>query len=141
MPFCVGWDSANTTRHLLCKCAGSHSPPEDRGACTPDAGRANHGAKRSYPAVFSTLPNLWTDSNRHTVGAFCERPRATAGRPYTFKIYLQSHRCNGILDRFGLTKHLKCLQNCGIMKVRKAVELCKTLKLKSYHLLINIESN
>ena len=38
------------------------------------------------------------------VGAFIERPRATNGRPYTFKIYLQSHRCNGILDRFELAK-------------------------------------
>ena len=58
--------------------------------------------------------------NRITaVGAFIERPRATNGRPYTFKIYLQSRRCNRGLDRFGLPKHLKCLQSCGIMKVRR----------------------
>ena len=43
--------------------------------------------------------------------------------------------------RESLPKHLKCLQNCGIIKPRKAVEICKTLKPKSYHLLINIESN
>ena len=50
----------------------------------------------------------WTDSNRHTgCGEF---PKA-----YQFKIYLQSCRCNGILNRFGLTKHLKCLQSWGIM--------------------------
>ena len=32
-----------------------------------------------------------------------------------------------ILDRFGLTKHLKCLQNCGIMwynKVENGVNVC-----------------
>ena len=69
------------------------------------------------------ISGLYTDSNRQnaffdidspqkqirgqirtatTVGAFCERPRATAGRPYQIKIHLQSHRCKGILDRFEL---------------------------------------
>ena len=32
---------------------GSHSPLEDRGACTPGAERANHGAKRSYPCALN----------------------------------------------------------------------------------------
>jgi len=30
-------------------------------------------------------------------------------------------RANGIVDRFELSKRLKCLQICGIMKKRKAV--------------------
>ena len=55
-------------------------------------------------------------------GAFCERPRATAGRPYKFKIHLQSYRCKGVLDRFELAKRLKYVQNCDIIKPRKAVE-------------------
>jgi hypothetical protein len=48
----------------------------------------------------SGFSGLWTDSNRHTVcGEF--------QKAYQFKIYLQSHRCNGILDRFGLEKTLE----------------------------------
>lgn len=48
------------------------------------------------------------------IGAFIERPRATNGRPYTFKIHLQSHRFKGVLNRFE-PPHLKCLQSCGII--------------------------
>ena len=58
-----------------------------------------------------TEQKLWTDSNRHTVGddllgvpnKFVQTGRR-GRRPLQFKKYLQSHRCNGILDRFGLTK-------------------------------------
>jgi len=35
--------------------SGSYSPPEGRGAGSPDEGRANHGAKRSYPALCASL--------------------------------------------------------------------------------------
>ena len=77
---------------------------------------------------FPTESNPWTDSHRHTVGAFCERPRATAGRPYQIKIHLQSHRCKGILDRFELP-HLNCLQNCGIIKERKEMIYMKLFKV------------
>ena len=103
------------------------------------------------------------------------QPSEAFPKSLPFKIYLQSHRCNGILDRFGLTKaflreeggtrsvtegacatlksdetllqcilpqspaapapsrreplreslpkYLKCLQNCGIINPRKAVNL------------------
>ena len=73
--------------------------------------------------TFPTSPKPWTNSNRHTVGddlpgvpnKFVQTGRR-GRRPLQFKNYLQSHRCNGVLDRFGLTKHLKCLQNCGIIQ-------------------------
>ena len=42
---------------------------------------------------FPTEPKLWTDSNRHT-------PSESFQKTFPFKKYLQSHRCNGILDRF-----------------------------------------
>ena len=47
-----------------------------------------------------------------------ERPRATAGRPYQIKIHLQSHRCNGILDRFRPMRYLKNSQTHGIMNMQ-----------------------
>ena len=47
--------------------------------------------------LFPTSPKLWTDSNRHT-------PFEAFQKSFPFKNYLQSHRCNGSLDRFGLTK-------------------------------------
>ena len=46
---------------------------------------------------FPTAPKLWTDSNRHT-------PSKSFQKTFPFKNYLQSHRCNGILDGFGLAK-------------------------------------
>ena len=46
-----------------------------------------------------TEQKLWTDSNRHT-------PSEAFQKSFPFKNYLQSHRCNGILDRFGLVKAL-----------------------------------
>ena len=46
-----------------------------------------------------TAPKLWTDSNRHT-------PFDAFPKSFPFKIYLQSHRCNGILDRFELSNVL-----------------------------------
>ena len=38
----------------------------------------------------------------------------------TIKIYVQSHRCKGILEGFELS-HLKRSQNCDIIEPRKAV--------------------
>ena len=60
---------------------------------------------------FPTSPKLWTDSNRHTVGddlpgvpnKFVQTGRR-GRRPLQLKNHLQSHRCKGILDRFGLSK-------------------------------------
>ena len=49
-------------------------------------------AKCIFCYRFPTAPKLWIDSNRHTV---CEEFQKT----FQFNIYLQSHRCNGILDR------------------------------------------
>ena len=54
---------------------------------------------------FPTEAKLWTDSNRHTVCG--EFPKA-----YQFKIYLQSRRCNGILDRFELPHYSICQKQC-----------------------------
>ena len=43
----VGWDSSNLAQALaLGKSVGSHSPPEDRRACSPGAGRANIRRRR-----------------------------------------------------------------------------------------------
>ena len=50
---------------------------------------------------FPTEANPWTDSNRHTLS---EAFRKTI----PFKIYLQSHRCKGILDRFELPHYSAC---------------------------------
>ena len=61
-----------------------------------------------------SAPNPRTDSNRHTHSEAFQKS-------FPFKNYLQSHRCKGILDRFGIAKRLKCLQICGIIKKRKAV--------------------
>ena len=49
----------------------------------------------------STEPKLWTDSNRHT-------PSEAFQKSFPFKIYLQSHRCKGILDRFELPHYSTC---------------------------------
>ena len=76
---------------------GSVSPPEDLQARLQGAGRGNFRHRR--------IPSLTGCRGR---------------QPLPFKNYLQTHRCNGILDRFGLTKHLKCLQNCGIIKPSEA---------------------
>ena len=51
---------------------------------------------------FPTAPNLWIDSNRHTVSEAFQKF-------FQFKIYLRSRRCKGILDRFELAKGLKYL--------------------------------
>ena len=49
---------------------------------------------------FPTTPNLWIDSNSHTGFG--------ASQKYSeFKNYLQSHRCNGILDRFELAVYIR----------------------------------
>ena len=100
-------------------------PPKADGSLLTRGSARNHGAQRSYTAIFSTPPNLWTDSNRNNVGddlPGVPNNSAQTGRrgrrPLQIKIYLQSHRCNGSLDRFGLTKYLKSLQNSGII-VRK----------------------
>ena len=65
-----------------------------------------------------TSPKPWTDPNRHT-------PSEAFQKSFPFKKYLQSHRCKGILDRFGLTKHLKYLQNYGIMNTNQFKEESK----------------
>ena len=50
---------------------------------------------------FPTEAKPWTDSNRHT--------GCGASQKYSeFKNYLQSHRCNGILDRFELPHYSAC---------------------------------
>ena len=46
--------------------------------------------------TFPTELKFWTDSNRHT-------PSEAFQKSFPFTICLQSHRCNGILDRFELT--------------------------------------
>ena len=46
-------------------------------------------------------PKLWTDSNRHT-------PFDAFPKSFPLKIYLQSHRCNGILDIFELPHSVLC---------------------------------
>ena len=58
---------------------------------------------------FPTAPKLWIDSNRHTVCG--EFPKA-----YQFKIYLQSRRCNCILDRFELPHYSICQKQCQSKK-------------------------
>ena len=50
---------------------------------------------------FPTEANPWTDSNRHTLSEAFRKSSP-------FKIYLQSHRCNGILDRFELPHYSAC---------------------------------
>ena len=47
---------ADSVRHLLCKCAGSHSPPEDRRARSSGAGCENILAPQEYQA--SLEPHL-----------------------------------------------------------------------------------
>ena len=50
---------------------------------------------------FPSEAKPWTDSNRHT--------GCGASQKYSeFKIYLQSHRCKGILDRFELPHYSAC---------------------------------
>ena len=51
------------------------------------------GWGRIFHSFLPTEPKLWTDSNRHT-------PSEAFQKSFPFKNYLQSHRCNGILDRF-----------------------------------------
>ena len=46
--------------------------------------------------TFPTELKFWTDSNRHT-------PSEAFQKTFPFTICLQSHRCNGSLDRFELT--------------------------------------
>ena len=89
---------------------------------------------RLFPAVaFSqkSESNGWQDQNiffqqnlncgqirtATPVGATIGRPRTCNARPYQPN-YLQSHRLGGILDRCEPAKRLKCLQNCGIMKIQ-----------------------
>lgn len=48
-----------------------------------------------------TESKLWTDSNRHTLSEVFQKS-------FPFKIYLQSHRCKGILDRFELPHNSSC---------------------------------
>ena len=50
---------------------------------------------------FPTEANPWTDSNRHTLLEAFQKS-------YPFKIYLQSHRCKCILDRFELPHYSAC---------------------------------
>ena len=52
--------------------------------------------------------------------------------PLQFKKYLQSHRCNRGLDRFGLAKHLKCLQSCCIINTRKEGDVLKEYMIKRF---------
>ena len=49
---------------------------------------------------FPTEAKPWTDSNRHTLSEAFRKSSP-------FKIYLQSHRCKGILDRFELPHRFK----------------------------------
>ena len=76
------------------------SPPEDRGA----RGFEDPAIETSVGGDLPGVPNKFVRTGRR------------GRRPLQIKIYLQSHRCNGVLDRFGLAKHLKCLQSCGIIK-------------------------
>ena len=70
-----------------------------------------HIRRKPNISLFSpTELKLWTDSNRHT-------PSEAFQKSFPFKNYLQNHGCNGILDRFGLSKHLKCLQIYAIIIV------------------------
>ena len=72
-------------------------------------GELFHIRRKPNISLFSpTELKLWTDSNRHT-------PPEAFQKFFPFKNYLQIHRCKGILGRFGLTKCLKCLQNCDII--------------------------
>ena len=64
---------------------------------------------------FPTEPNPWTDSNRQIVGddlpgvpINSAQTGRRGRRPLQFKNYLQSHRCNGILDRFELPHYSAC---------------------------------
>ena len=71
--------------------------------------------------TFSSLQNKPTDRFEppRCRGRRLDDPKNTVqtgcrGRqPLPFKIYVQSHRCKGILDRFELAKWLKRLQLCG----------------------------
>ena len=75
---------------------------------------------------FPTAPKLWIDSNRHNVGddlPGVPNKSAQTGRrgrrPLQFKLYLQSHRCKGVLYRFELANRLKCLKNSGIINKKE----------------------
>jgi hypothetical protein len=58
VPF-VGWDSSNLAQALANgKSVGSHSPPEGRGACTPDAGRANIRRRRKSNGTYFFMSDL-----------------------------------------------------------------------------------
>ena len=67
------------------------------------------------------------DDPKNTVQTGCR-----GRQPLPFKIYLRSHRCNGIFDRFGLAKHLKCLQKCGIINTRKEGDVLKEYMIKRF---------
>ncbi len=58
-------------------------------------------AKCIFCYRFPTAPKLWTDSNHHT-------PSDAFQKSFSFKIYLQSRRCKGILDRFELPHSVLC---------------------------------
>ena len=66
-------------------------------------------AKCIFCYRFPTEAKLWTDSNHHTLSEAFQKS-------FPFKIYLQSHRCKGILDRFELP-HLICSQIYAIILV------------------------
>ncbi len=55
---------------IACNDAGSHTPPEDWGACTPGAGRAYLRAPREYPVIStchsSALVIACNDTGSHT---------------------------------------------------------------------------
>ena len=54
---------------------------------------ASYSRSECFIASFPIPPNPRTDSNRHTLSEAIQKS-------FTFQIYLQSHRCKGILDRF-----------------------------------------
>ena len=59
--------------------SGSHSPPEDRGACSPGAGRANIRAKREIPEhrTPSRCPFLLESPLLHRTGFSCAKRKKT----------------------------------------------------------------
>ena len=67
------------------------------------------GASRIFHSFLPTSPKPWTDLNRHTLSEAFRKSSP-------FKIYLQSRRCNGILDRFELPHYSICQKQCQSKK-------------------------
>ena len=67
-------------------------PPQADGSSLTRGAARNHGAKRSYPAIFSTLPNLWTDSDYRNAG------KLTVDKVYQLSLYISANMCYNVIS-------------------------------------------